>query len=77
MPSEDLQRFERGEISEEEYLERCIAKAIAPYRRYLSNDDHDALREILRELMLEDPILVEMASRILAGGRRMRDPNCQ
>jgi hypothetical protein len=77
LPSEALQQFERGEISEDEYLEHCVERTIASFRRLLSPSDEEFLREILQDHLAHDPVAVEMQRQLLAPGRRMRDPNCQ
>lgn len=69
----DLECFESGEITEAEYLERHIERAMAHIDPYLTADRREMLREVVREMLATDPVLVEMKTRLLAKGRHARN----
>ena len=69
----DLKRFESGEITESEYLERHVELAMAHVDPYLTADRREMLREVVREMLEADPVLVGMKKRLLAKGRHTRN----
>jgi hypothetical protein len=71
-----LQRFERGQITEAEYLDRRVTAGMAHVRGRISAERYEMIRETLFELLETDPVLEEMKRRLLARGRQLRDPNC-
>jgi len=52
-------RFDRGEITVDEYLNVLVGDAVALVSGKLSEDRLDWLRGMLREQLLSDPILRE------------------
>jgi len=52
-------RFDRGEITVDEYLESLVSDAVALVNGKLSEDRLEWLRGMLREQLLSDPILRE------------------
>ena len=52
-------RFERGEISVEEYLDARANEAVAPYEGKLPADRIAWLKGMLREQLETDPVLSE------------------
>ncbi len=52
-------RFDRGEITVDEYLEAMVRDAVALVNGKLSEDRLDWLRGMLREQLLSDPVLRE------------------
>jgi hypothetical protein len=64
-PSEDLQKYWRGEITQDEYLQTRLALAMAHVRGRVSNDNFEMIREVITDMLEEDPILVAMKERLL------------
>ena len=52
-------RFDRGEITVDEYLEALVSDAVALVNGKLSEDRLEWLRGMLREQLLSDPVLRE------------------
>jgi hypothetical protein len=52
-------RFDRGEITVDEYLEALVSDAVALVNGKLSEDRVEWLRGMLREQLLSDPVLRE------------------
>jgi hypothetical protein len=64
--SADLAALERGEISVAEYLERCVDRAIAPFRDKLTADQLETLREVMQEHVADDPVVAQTLRRLTA-----------
>jgi hypothetical protein len=69
LPSEDLERFQRGEITEEQYLEARIDVAIAHLHGRVSIKRLVMVREVVRDMLDNDPVLVAMREWVLRGKR--------
>jgi len=52
-------RFERGEVSIDEYLDARVTEAVAPYEGKLPIDRIEWLKTMMREQLETDPVLVE------------------
>ena len=52
-------RFERGELTVDEYLEALVDNAVALVQGKLPADRTEWLREMLREQLVSDPVLQE------------------
>jgi hypothetical protein len=69
LPSDDLLRFQRGEIGEQEYLEARLDVAIAHLRNRLSTKRLVMVREVVRDMLDKDPVLIAMKDWVLRGKR--------
>jgi hypothetical protein len=58
-----LARLKLGELGLDEYLESRISEAIAPFQDKLPADRIEWMREMLREQLVEDPVLRELTRR--------------
>jgi hypothetical protein len=64
-PSQELQRYRAGEISEAEYLDACIERATQHLRGRVSPHRLGRIRELVGELCATDPVLDAMKARLL------------
>ena len=63
-------RFERGELTVEEYLEALVSDAVALVARKLPADRVEWLRGMLREQLVSDPVVRERVRQ--ATGRELQ-----
>ncbi len=63
-PSADLLSLERGEIDRATYLERCVEAAVRGLSRALSTQELELVREVLREQMATDPVILSTLERL-------------
>jgi len=63
-------RFDRGEITVDEYLDAMVSDAVALASGKLSEDRVEWLRGMLREQLLSDPVLRERVRQ--ATGRELQ-----
>lgn len=61
--SETLQRFQRGEITLDEYLEERTELALDHVRGKISPEALDSVRAVVREQLKTDPVLIELVRR--------------
>jgi hypothetical protein len=61
--SEALGQLQRGEITVEEYLEGRLEQAVSPLAQQLSGEQLQFVREMLRDQLTHDPVLVELVRR--------------
>jgi hypothetical protein len=61
--SDELVKLRRGELTLDEYVEARLDEAVAHVKGLLSEEDFEAVREIVRGQMRTDPVLVEMIRR--------------
>jgi hypothetical protein len=74
-PSEELQRYRRGEITEAEYLEGRIEAATKHLCGKVSPERLKLLKEVMIRKLETDPLLVELRRRLLdadGSGRKVR-----
>ncbi len=64
-PSDELQRYRHGEISEAEYLAACVERATVHLRGRVSSRKLSRIREVVHELCATDPVLAAMKERVL------------
>lgn len=57
--SESSARFERGELTIDEYLDVLVSNSVAQVQGKLSTDRIEWLRGMLREQLTSDPVLRE------------------
>ena len=57
--SDHAARFERGELTVDEYLDACVSDAIALVDGRLSVERIEWLRGMLRDQLTSDPVLAE------------------
>ena len=62
--SEILQRLKRGEIGLEEYLDAKVDRAVERLGSLVTDDERQALRDVLREHALADPVIAEYVRRL-------------
>jgi hypothetical protein len=60
LPSEELQRLGRGEITLDEYLRLRVEQGVAHLRALLPEADLDIIRETLRAQLVTDPRLAAL-----------------
>lgn len=60
----DRQELLQGLCSREEYCERQVERALAPYRALLDAESYEQMREVLLEQLREDPVLQELTERV-------------
>lgn len=63
-PSEDLERYRRGEITEAEYLQRRIEVATTHLKGRVSTMRLAMLKEVISQRLQTDPSLLEARSRL-------------
>ena len=64
-PSEDLERYRRGEITEAEYLQSRVEVAMTHLKGRVSTERLTILKEVIAQRLQTDPSLLEARSRLL------------
>ena len=64
-PSEDLERYRRGEITEAEYLQSRVEVATTHLKGRVSTQRLTILKEVIAQRLQTDPSLLEARSRLL------------
>lgn len=64
-PSEALEQFRRGEITEDQYLEARIAQATRHLSGRVSGSKLKRIRTTLQRICADDPVLLAMKERVL------------
>lgn len=62
--SADLLALERGEIDRATYIERCVDGALLALAARLTPRDLELVREILREQVTTDPLILATIERV-------------
>lgn len=65
IPSEELQRLRRGELTEEQYLEARIAQATLHLGGRVSGRKIERIRTTLKRVCASDPVILAMKERVL------------
>jgi hypothetical protein len=68
--SADLLALERGEIDRATYVERCVEGALRALAARLTPRDLELVREIVREQVATDPVLLASIERVTIGSNR-------
>jgi hypothetical protein len=68
-PSEELLRVRRGEITETEYLEICVEKAMAHIKGRVPLVRLETIRQTLLSKLDTDPLLLHAKARVFTYGR--------
>jgi restriction endonuclease Mrr len=58
-----LQQLEQGQLTREQYLERRIEEAVAPFANKLAPEQLEHVRQTLREQLQFDPTVLELIRR--------------
>lgn len=64
--SDDLARFRRGELTLDEYLDARVEAAVAHFRRVLSEEQLQVVRDVLRETLQTDPSLQTLVQQLVS-----------
>lgn len=60
---ESLEKLQRGEMSLDEYLDEQVEAALAMVKGRISGERLDLVREVIRESLRTDPVMVELVHR--------------
>lgn len=63
-PSDELQRYRRGEITELEYLQGRIEYATSHLKGRISAERLEMIKEVVTEKLQTDPVLLEARARL-------------
>lgn len=63
-PDESLQKLRRGDMSLDDYLEERVEAALAHVKGRVSGERLQMLREVVREQLRTDPVLVEIVRQV-------------
>lgn len=70
VPSEDLQRYRRGEITEAEYFAGRVEEATSHLAGRVSAERLAMLKEVIAQRLQTDPLLIEARTRLLGSNVR-------
>ncbi len=64
LPSDELQRLHRGELTASEYLQLRVAQATSHLRGHVSSRRLERIRQLVVEACATDPLLLAMQERL-------------
>jgi hypothetical protein len=73
--SAELVRLQRGELSLDEYLETRVEEALDLVRGRVSAERLEMIREVVRDAMAHDPVVLECVRRLTLPSPRTRGEN--